>query len=89
MLRVYAAEEIRRLPADCRGLIMHLEQLAILPAAQRELVIERLMVLDDDALTVDHVKWTVLMVLFDQPEFEDAYARMEDMLFDVQDEMLH
>lgn len=89
VLRVYAAEEIRRLPADCRGLIMHLEQLAILPAAQRELVIERLMVLDDDALTVDHVKWTVLMVLFDQPEFEDAYARMEDMLFDVQDEMLH
>lgn len=89
VLRVYAAEEIRRLPADCRGFIMYLEQLAILPPTQRELVIERLMALDDDAVTVDHVKWTVLMVLFDQPEFEDAYARMEDMVFDLQGELLH
>lgn len=89
VLRVYAAEEIRRLPADCRGFIMHMEQLAILPPTQRELVIERLMALDDDAITVDHVKWTVLMVLFDQPEFESAYAQLEDMLFDFQDEALH
>lgn len=92
-IRVYAPDEQRKLSAACRGFIIHLEQLGILQPQQRELVIERLLALDErvdtDVIEVDHVKWTVLMVLFDQPGQEDAYARMEDMVFEIQADMLH
>ncbi|WP_348674838.1 DUF494 domain-containing protein [uncultured Abyssibacter sp.] len=87
--RVYAAEEIARLSTGCRGLLMHLENLGILHPDGRELVIERLMALDDDAVEEEHVKWVVLMVLFNQPEHEEAYARMEDLVFQGYAEALH
>lgn len=87
--RVYAAEEMLRLSTGCRGLLMHLENLGILDPDGRELVIERLMALDDDAIEEDHVKWVVLLALFNQPEQEEAYARMEDMVFAPYMEALH
>ena len=43
----------------------------------------------DDAVEEDHVKWVVLMVLFNQPEHEEAYARMEDLVFQDYAEALH
>ena len=49
----------------------------------------RVMALDDDAVEEDHVKWVVLMVLFNQPEHEEAYARMEDLVFQDYAEALH
>lgn len=87
--RVYAAEEMARLSTGCRGLLMHLENLGILTPDGRELVIERLMALDDDAVEEDHVRWVVLMALFNQPEHEEAYARMEDLVFQSYAEAVH
>ncbi len=81
--RVYAPEELTRLDAQCRGLLTSLEYAGILSAAQRELVIDRLLALDTDELDLDHVKWVVLMVLSSQPGQEIAYSRMEDLVFDV------
>jgi len=81
--RIYGDEELLRLDADCRGLLASLEQRGILSAAQRELVIDRLMALESDDLDLDHVRWVVLMVLSSQPGQEVAYERMEDLVFDV------
>ena len=50
---------------------------------QREIVIDRLLALDTDELDLEQVKWVVLMVLSSQPGQELAYARMEDLVFDV------
>jgi Smg protein len=46
-------------------------------------VIDRLLALDTDELDLEQVKWVVLMVLSSQPGQELAYARMEDLVFDV------
>jgi Smg protein len=81
--RVYGPEELSRLDVRCRGLLTSLEQAGILSGSQRELVIDRLLALDTDELDLDHVKWVVLMVLSSQPGQEVAYARMEDLVFDV------
>jgi Smg protein len=81
--RIYAAEELVRLDAECRGLLASLEQRGILCAAQRELVIDRLMALESDDLDLDHVRWVVLMVLSSQPGQEVAYEWMEDLVFDA------
>jgi len=81
--RIYASEELQRLDAQCRGLLGSLEQRGILCAAQRELVIDRLMALESDDLDLDHVRWVVLMVLSSQPGQEGGCEWMEELVFDV------
>jgi Smg protein len=80
--RVFNAHEHQRLDADCRGHIMYLEHIGILSPAQRELVIDRVMALGHEEIDVEQIKWVVLMVLFSQEGQENAYARMEDLVFE-------
>jgi len=61
--------------------MLHLEQIGILSATQREVVIDRLMALDGSDIDIEQIKWVVMMVLFSQPGQEQAYARMEDLVF--------
>ncbi len=75
--------ELARLSADCRGLLLSLEQADILEPQQREIVIDRLLALDAEDLNLEQVKWVVLMVLSSQPGQEQACARMEDLVFDT------
>jgi Smg protein len=88
-VRIYSAMELVHLPADCRGLLMSLEQMGILHPQQREIVIERLLALDAEEFDLDKVKWVVLMVLSSQPGQEQACARMEDLVFETPDSALH
>jgi Smg protein len=80
-LRIFDGYEQSRLDASCRGYILYLEQVGILSTGQRELLIDRLLALDTLDIDIDHIKWVVLMVLFSQPGQENAYARMEDLVF--------
>ena len=88
-VRVFSSQELLRLDTDVRGYLVHLENLRILSAAQREVVIDRLMALDADEIDIEQVKWVVLMVLFSQAGQESAYARMEDLVFDERGDALH
>jgi Smg protein len=85
-IRVFEASECARLDLACRGYIMHLENLGILSPVQREWVIDRLLALTAEEIDIEQVKWVVLMVLFSQPAEANAYARMEDLVFEEQDE---
>lgn len=80
-IRVYDRIEQERLDSQCRGYLLHLEQVGILTPAQREVVIDRLLALDTDDIDIEQIKWVVMMVLFSQPGQEEAYARMEDLVF--------
>jgi Smg protein len=88
-LRVYTPHELSRLTVDCRGLLLSLEQMGILSAQQREIVIDRLLALDAEDFDLEQVKWVVLMVLSSQPGQEQACARMEDLVFDEPDSAAH
>jgi Smg protein len=72
--RVYSADELQRLDADCRGLLLSLERGGVLSAGQREIVIDRLLALESGELGIEHVKWVVLMVLSSQPASETGGA---------------
>jgi Smg protein len=87
--RVFSHQEKSRLDTDCRGFLMFLEQSGILSSTSRELVIDRLMALHDDPITLENLKWVVLMILFSQPSEEAAYARMENLVYDSIPEYLH
>lgn len=88
-VRVYVDAETDRLDLDCRGFLMFLEHSGVIDADQRELVVDRVMALDQDEVDVDDIKWVVLMVLFNQPGSEAAYAWMESQLFEDEPEPVH
>jgi Smg protein len=87
--RLFSSQEIQRLDLDARGLLLYLENMGVLDPISRELVIDRLMALDADEVSMDDVKWVVLMVLFNQPGQEANFAWMEDLMFDEEGEYRH
>lgn len=86
-MRFYAPQEITRLPTDCRGFLLYLEQLGILQPETRELVIDRLLALSEE-IDLERVKWVCLLVLMNEPEAEEAFAHIEEMVY-YQGEFLH
>jgi Smg protein len=88
-LRLYVDQEELRLDAECRGFLLFLEQGGVLDGARRELVIDRVMALGDELIDLHDLKWVVLMVLFNQPGQEAAFAWMENHMFEDEGEALH
>lgn len=80
--RVLAREEAEKLDVEAQGFLMFLERQGVLDPAQRELVLERVLALDVGEVDVDELKWIILMVLFNQPDQEAAYAWLENLMFD-------
>ena len=87
--RVFHGPELDKLDVEGRGFLLFLEQHGVLDADQRELVLDRAIALDQDELDLDDLKWVVLMVLFNQPGSEAAYAWMETQMFLDEPEPVH
>jgi Smg protein len=63
--------------------------MGVLNPASRELVIDRAMALENEDFDIEQLKWVVLMVLFNQPGEEAAYAWLEDLVFENMTNCLH
>jgi len=87
-VRIYTKEESQRLNVDCQGFILFLEQLQVLNFDTREIVIERIMALDIEYFDLEELKWIVLIVLFNLPSCVDSYKKLEDLLFNVNEEFI-
>jgi len=87
--RVYSAIEKQRLARDCQGFISYLDQADILNTHTREVVIDCAMALDIDELSLHDLKWLILMVLFNDPNSDDAFLQLESMLLDFEDGLIH
>lgn len=88
-MRVFTEDEMTRLDLESRGLLIFLEQNNILTQTARELVIERALALDTPFIGEEELKWIILMVLMNQPGQEDAFARMEDIVYNETPVFLH
>ena len=86
---MFHGAELDKLDTESRGFLLFLEQNGVLDAGQRELVLDRAMALDQEELELDDLKWVVLMVLFNQPGSEAAYAWMETQMFLDEPEPVH
>lgn len=87
--RIYTFEETLKLDTECRGFLLFLEQINLLDVATREMVIDRVMELEDSEIALEDLKWIVLMVLFNVPGKEDAFEQMENLVFEQPDGELH
>ena len=78
--RVFSDIENKKLDVECKGFLIFLEQSGVLDYEDRELVIDRVMALETDVIELQQLKWVVLMVLFNRPGKEAAFAWMEDII---------
>ena len=81
--RIFSSAEKHHLNMACRNLLISLELNGILSPNYREIVIERAMILENETITLDELKWIVLLVLLSQSENESAYSRMEEIVYDL------
>lgn len=88
-VRHYTSREMERLDSDCRGFLHAMECSGALTPLTREIVIDRIMALESDEISLDQLKWVMLMVLFNQPGQETAYDILESMVFDEMQGHMH
>jgi Smg protein len=81
-MRIYSSDEEEKLDLECRGFLLFLEQVGVLDVTTRELVIDRAMALDTDDFDIEQLKWVILMVLFNNPGREEAFAWIESLVAD-------
>lgn len=87
--RIYTQQEMLKLDTECRGFVLFLEQINLLDVATREMVIDRVMELEEPHIGLEDLKWVVLMVLFNVPGKEAAFEQMENLVFDEADGAIH
>jgi Smg protein len=88
-MRIFTAAESAKLDRDARGLLLFLEQGGILDPASRELVIDRAVAIEQLSVSVDELKWVVLLVLMNRPGREDAFTQMEELVYGDEPGYLH
>jgi len=87
--RIFSSQETAVFDLECRDFLMFLEHSGILSPGNREIAIDRAMALQDENITLDRLKWIVLMVLLSQPGDSAAFSRMEDIVYDLIPTSLH
>lgn len=88
-MRLFCDAEKQKIDLEIQGMLLNLEQMGILDPMSRELVIERCMAIETEELSVDDVKWVVLLVLLNQPGQENAFALMEELVYNGEPPYLH
>lgn len=88
-MRIFTVAEATKLDLEARGLLLFLEQNGILDPSSRELVIERALAIEQTAVSVDELKWVVLLVLMNRPGREDAFSQMEELIYGDEPAYLH
>lgn len=84
--RCFAAQEQTKLDTQAQGLLTFLEASGILNPIQRECVIDRVLALAESEVSLEHVKWIVLMVLWSHGQ---DYVFIEDFLAGDDEPRLH
>ena len=82
-VRIFSGEEKLKLDLECRDLLLFLERCGILSPTNREIVIDRTLALEDEEISIEKLKWIILLVLLSQPDEEVAFSRMEDIVYDL------
>jgi len=78
--RVFSQDEILRLPAECRGLLVQLEQFGVVDADAREQIIERALALEMEDMDLDDFKWVLMMVLLNQDKDVPTFILTDENL---------
>ncbi len=70
-LRIYTNEEVQKLGLAGQQLLSRLVNMGVLSEFSREMVVDRVMALESIDVDIDHIRWVALMVLSNQPGFDE------------------
>ena len=87
-MRVYSVAEQDHLGAQCLGFVSFLESAGVLPAAMREIVIDRAMAAPGAPVTLDDLKIIILMVYWSFGEEPDALV-LDELCDAGEDRLAH
>jgi Smg protein len=87
-MRVFSVAEQDKLGAACLGFVSFLEGSGVLPAALREIVVDRAMAAPGDSVTLDALKIIVLMVYWRFGHEPDALI-LDELCDDAEDRVAH
>ena len=88
-IRIFDVGETAKLDSECRGYLFKLEQMGILTAASRELVIDRVMALEANEITMEQLRWVSLIVLYNLANSDIPYSWLEDIVMDLSSSHIH
>ena len=80
-MRIYSDAEKLKLDAKSRGFLLFMENMGQIDANQREMIIDQIMSLGDSAISLDDLKWVVMMVLGNSNEEEISAQWLESIVF--------
>ena len=80
-MRIYSDLEKTKLDSRARGFIMFMENMGQLNASQRETVINQVMSLEDSKLSIDDLKWVVMMVIGNSADSAVPSQWIESVVF--------
>jgi Smg protein len=82
--RAFSEYENNKFTTEARGLLLYLEQNAIIDPIGREMIIDRCLALNETIIEPADIKWVALLVLFSQGGKEEQINILEDLvLFDT------
>ncbi|HEY0824693.1 MAG TPA: DUF494 domain-containing protein [Ramlibacter sp.] len=87
-MRVFSIAEQDHLGAECLGFLSFLESAGVLPAALREIVVDRAMAVPGDPVPLDALKIIVLMVYWRFSIEPDALV-LDELCDDAQERVAH
>lgn len=79
-IRIYCAEERAKISADSLSFLDLLVRSQIISAYERDVIIDRTMMLSQTDLTLADIRWVTMMVIADDTRKQD-YLFVEDALF--------
>jgi len=91
--RIFTSSELKKISGESIGFVLFLVQADVLNAAQRELVLELAMNLPQPEITIEEMRWIVLMTTWGAsksgPDRTKEYLFIEDALLNKQKPTLH
>lgn len=86
--RGYSRAELSKISADARGFLVFLESARVLNPVLRELILERVMALEDEYVGLEKLKVVILMVLWTRRGSVDALI-LDELLPDGETRQTH
>ncbi|ABL02740.1 protein of unknown function DUF494 [Candidatus Ruthia magnifica str. Cm (Calyptogena magnifica)] len=80
-MRIYTEAEKIKLNAKSRGFLLFMENIGQLDANQREMIIDQIMSLGSASISLEDLKWVVMMVLGNSVDNEISAQWLESIVF--------
>ena len=87
-LRIFTEKEYKKISSEGLGFILFLEQAKVLNSIEREIIIDRAMALNKNIISIDEVRWVVMMALWNNGK-ENDYLFVEDALYNKDTLTIH